>query len=321
MATDRGGVYHNLSVLMSAAVPIFQTLDNVAKNTRGKFGRVFRGIAAYVRQGDRLSQAMSRYPKVFPELDIVLVNAGEESGNLAEVMGFLSHWYDFVKRIRRTIVSGMVLPVLLVNITAFLAPVPDLVLGAIDRQQYLIQAAWTLSYMYIPVLAVLGILRFTPRKGPLRFLLDALVLVVPVLGRAVRHLALSRFCRSFVMLYKAGIPIIQCMESAITVTGNLVVVGQLKGGLTSGRTGHPISEGFSRTLPTDFLSIWQVGEDTGKLDESVERLAEEYATSAEMLFEELARWLPRLIYFFICGMMAMKILKGYGAIYSTDAFQ
>ena len=237
MATDRGGVYHNLSVLMSAAVPIFQTLDNVAKNTRGKFGRVFRGIAAYVRQGDRLSQAMSRYPKVFPELDIVLVNAGEESGNLAEVMGFLSHWYDFVKRIRRTIVSGMVLPAFLVHITAFLAPVPDLVLGNIDTQQYFLLAAMALAYPYILVLAVLCILRFTPRKGPLRYLLDVFVLIVPVLGRGVRHLALSRFCRSFVMLYKAGIPIIQCAESAIDVTGNLVVARQLKGGLASGRTG------------------------------------------------------------------------------------
>ncbi|MCK5175030.1 MAG: type II secretion system F family protein [Planctomycetes bacterium] len=320
MATDRGGVYHNLSVLMSAAVPIFQTLDNVAKNTGGKFGRVFRGIAAYVRQGDRLSQAMSRYPKVFPELDIVLVNAGEESGNLAEVMGFLSRWYDFVKRIRRIILSGMVLPVFLIHITAFLAPVPELVLSTISKHQYLIQAAWTLSYLYIPVLAILCILRFTPRKGPLRFLLDTFILVTPVLGRAVRHLALSRFCRSFVMLYKAGIPIIQCAESAIDVTGNLVVARQLKGGLASGRTGHPISEGFSRTLPNDFLSIWQVGEDTGKLDEAVERLAEEYATSAEMLFEELARWLPRLIYFLICGMMAMKIMGGYGAIYDANTF-
>jgi len=314
-------MYHRLSILLGAGVPVLQALRNAAKSSKGKAKKALLAVADSVSAGSGLAVAISRHPKVFLSLDVILIEAGEESGNLTKVLQFLSKWYDFRNRLRRIIVSGMVLPIFLIHFAAVVGPAPGFVLHRYGLTQYYLQSAVILSLWYVPTIIVLGILHLTPKTGPLRRLLDGFALRVPLLGRAIKNLALSRFCRAFGMLYKAGVPIIQSVEIAGGTTGNVVITGMVKGGADSGRAGQLISTGFSNKLPHDLLSIWQVGEDTGKLDEAVECLADEFAEIAELLFVELAKWLPRLVYFAICAIMAVQIIKGWRAIYSIERFR
>ena len=318
---NRATAYHKLSLLLGAGVPVLQALRNAAKSSKVKVKKAFLATADALSAGDRLDEAISKHPKVFLALDVILVEAGEASGNLTEVFQFLSKWYDFRNRLRRIIVSGMVLPIFLIHFAAVVGPAPGFVLHRYDLAQYYLQAAVILSFLYVPTIIVLGILHLTPKTGRLRWLLDGLALRIPLLGRAVKNLALSRFCRAFGMLYKAGVPIIQSVEIASGTTGNTIITGMVKGGAESGRAGQLISTGFSSKLPPDLLSIWQVGEDTGKLDEAAERLADEFAEVAELLFSELAKWLPRLVYFAVLAIMAVQLIKGWRAIYSIERFR
>jgi len=318
---NRAMMYHRLSILLGAGVPVLQSLHNAAKSSKGKAKKALLAVADSVSAGSGLAVAISKHPKVFLSLDVILVEAGEESGNLTEVLQFLSKWYDFRNRLRRIIVSGMVLPIFLIHFAAVVGPAPGFVLHRYELAQYYLQGAVILSFWYVPTIIVLGILHLTPKTGPLRWLLDGFALRIPLLGRAIKNLALSRFCRAFGMLYKAGVPIIQSVEIASGITGNVVITGMVKGGADSGRAGQLVSAGFSSKLPPDLLSIWQVGEDTGKLDEAVECLADEFAEIAELLFAELAKWLPRLVYFAICAIMAVQIIKGWRAIYSIESIK
>ncbi len=277
-------------------------------------------MADSVSRGDSLVEAMSRHPKVFMPLDVILVEAGQESGNLTDVLEFLSRWYDFRNHLRRTVVSGMVLPIFLIHFAAVIGPAPGFVLKQYSLTQYYLQAVVILGLLYVPTIIILAILHLTPKTGLPRLFLDALALRIPLLGQAIKNLALGRFCRAFAMLYKAGIPIIECVEVAGGVTGNAVITRMVKGGADSGRAGNLISAGFSSKLPPDLLSIWQVGEDTGKLDEAAERLADEFSEVAELLFTELAKWMPRLVYFGICIVMAFQIIKGWRAIYGLGVY-
>jgi len=308
-------MYHKLSLLLRAGVPILQSLRNAAGTSSGKIRRALSVVADSVSRGDSLVEAMSRHPKVFMPLDVILVEAGQESGNLTDVLEFLSRWYDFRNRLRRTVVSGMVLPIFLIHFAAVIGPAPGFVLKQYSLTQYYMQTAIILGLLYVPTIIILAILHLTPKTGLPRLFLDALALRIPLFGQAIKNLALGRFCRAFAMLYKAGIPIIECVEVAGGVTGNAVITRMVKGGADSGRAGNLISAGFSSKLPPDLLSIWQVGEDTGKLDEAAERLADEFSEVAELLFTELAKWMPRLVYFAICIIMAIQIIKGWRAIY------
>jgi type IV pilus assembly protein PilC len=278
-------------------------------------------VADSVSRGDSLVEAISRHPKVFMPLDVILVEAGAESGNLTDVLEFLSRWYNFRNRLRRTIVSGMVLPIFLIHFAAVIGPAPAFILKQYGLTQYYMQAAVILGLLYVPTIIILAILHLTPKTGPARLMLDAFALRIPILGLAIKNLALSRFCRIFTMLYKAGIPIIECVEVASGVTGNVVITRMVKGGADSGRAGNLVSAGFSSKLPPDLLSIWQVGEDTGRLDEAIEPIADEFAEVAELLFNELAKWMSRLVYFGICIVMAFQIVKAWRAIYGLGVYQ
>lgn len=303
-------MYHKLSLLLRAGVPVLQSLYNATKSSRGKIKKALSAVADSVSRGDNLAEAMSKHPKVFMPLDVILVEAGQESGNLTDVLEFLSQWYGFRNRLRRSIVSGMVLPIFLIHFAAVVGPAPGFVLKQYSLTQYYLQVVVILGLLYVPTIIILAILHLTPKTGLPRLFLDALALRIPLLGQAIKNLALGRFCRAFAMLYRAGVPVIHSVEIASGVTGNAVITRMVKGGADSGRAGNLISAGFSSKLPPDLLSIWQVGEDTGKLDEAVERLADEFSEVAELLFAKLAKWMPRLVYFAICIVMAVQYHQG-----------
>ena len=98
----------------------------------------------------------------------------------------------------------------------------------------------------------------------------------------------------------------------------MVFAGWVEGGARSASTGNNVSEGFSPgQLPLDFIEAWQVGEESGKLEDVTLRLADNAGEQAELLFTELAKWLPRVVYFFICLWMVVKIFQGFSLIWGA----
>ena len=309
-------LYHNLSVMLDAGMPILRALDDAVSGLKGRLPRVHREVSKAVSQGSSLSEAMARYPRVFASLDVQLIETGETSGNLVQSFKLLEQWYGFSGRIRRIIISGMALPILLIGIAALLAPLPFLFLGVIGYAGYAGQIARILALFYVPAGAILAIIYLTPKAGPLRRLLDWTVLRIPVLRKALRWHDLSRYCRAFSLLYQSGVPITQCADSALEVTENSMIVNLLKGGAVSIRLGKAMSEGFSEKLGVEFLGLWRTGEETGDLDKVAQRLGENFAQQSEQGFKELAEWLPRIAYWYVSIIIIINIFKGYAAIMS-----
>ena len=313
MASKRGMVYHNLASMLEAGMPILKSLEQAGTGW-GRLSRALKTVSVDAAAGEGLIESMKKHPKAFGALDLLLIEAGEESGDMVNVFKFLADWYDFCGRLKGIIIAGLVLPAFILHIAAFLSPAAPMILGKISLTAYFLEAAKILAFFYIPLVSILCIVWFTPRGGILRWVLDMFVLYVPVLGKAVRHLSLSRYCQAFSMMYKAGVPIVQCARNATSVTGNVVIARMLEGGYVSAKTGHPMSSGFSRGLPESFRSVWEAGEETGKLDEASERLAKTSAETSEFLFEQLAQWLPRIVYFGVMILMVKMIFEGYASI-------
>ncbi len=314
MADRRINLYHNLSVMLAAGVSVVRALQTVPKG--GRIGRVFQQIAASVADSQSLAEAVEHHNKHFDPLDVALIRIGEDTGQLPEMFEMLSEWYAFCLRLRRIIGSGLVLPVVMIHLLALMAPVPSFAMGGWDVGLYIRSAAAILMLFYIPAAVILGVIYLTPKRGLLRTLLDTFVLAVPVLGPAVRDLALSRYCRIFAIGLKAGLPIRRGADLAFQVAGNAAIRRAVSGGIEAVKRGEEISTGFSsRRLPEEFIAVWQVGEETGDLDESTDRLGRIYADSAERRFQAVAVWTPRLVYAIVVVVMAWHILKGYAQIY------
>lgn len=298
-------------------MPLLRSLDTTAAGLKGNLRSAFSALAEGASTGNGLAETMRKYPWVFAPLDVMLVEVAELSGNLPQSLKLLSQWYEFCDRLKHIIISGLLLPAGIITIAAPIFPLPRLVLGQLKVVAYFLQVLATLAMFYIPIAVIIAIYRFMPNTGLLRKLLDALILRIPGLGQAIRQLALSRYCRTFNLLYQSGIPITQCAQKASDATGNAIMTDLLKGGAESAQTGKMVCEGFSRKLPADFLELWRIGEETGELDKTVERLSNHTDETAEWLFVEFCRWLVRVVYFLICAFLAIQILTMGAAIFGA----
>ncbi|MFQ6049002.1 MAG: type II secretion system F family protein [Phycisphaerae bacterium] len=316
LATARSQIYHNLSVMLAAGVPLTRALRTAAAGTAGPLPKALRKVADDVSAGQSLEVALANQPRVFAPLDSAIVAVGAESGRLPEAFRSLSQWYSFGARIRRMLLSNMIYPVLLLHAAVFIPTAPSLILGTISPGRYLLGAMATLAWVYVPAALIFAIYRLSPQTGPIRIALDSLLLQVPLLGQAIRDLALSRYCRGFHMLYEAGLPITRCADLAAGLTGNAAVTRMVAGAARSARSGNPVSAGLSPNLPRHFVQTWQTAEQTGTLDRALLQLANQTAEKSEFLLVELARWLPRIIYVAIVIFVAIRIVSFYSSVYS-----
>ena len=314
MAGHRALIYGNLSVMQDAGFPVLRSLRLATSGVKGRVADGFRAMEKGVSVGDGFAGTMAKYPKVFRQLDVMVVGAGDASGNLAECFKLLSHWYGFCDRLRHMIVSSMMFPLVILHMAAFLDPLPALCLGRISIIQYFFRVAGNLALFFVPIALIFAVVRFTPRTGFFRRRLDRLTLKIPVLSRAVRQLALSRYCRVFYMLFKGGLPIVQCAQTASEHTGNIVITDMLAGGGRSAAAGKPVSDGFSQGLDKDFIRSWQIGEETGELENVVRRQVEKSTEKAERIFRELGQWIPRLFYWLVCIFMVASAFKNFAMV-------
>ena len=310
-------VYFDLSVMFESGIPVVRALNMISGQVKGRMRWVFSEIRKSVSQGDNLAESMARYPGFFDKIDLILVESAEMSGNLPECFKELSKWHEFRNRINKKLIVGFILPVFILFVAAFLIPIPRVALSGLTLKGYISQVLRILSFIFVPVFVYVFIMFLGKKARLLRLVLDHFVLKIPVLGSAVWQLSISRYCRGFSMLHKAGVPIIQTLEKATELSGNYVVSNLFKGGLVSAKEGNSAFEGFSKRLPSDYLNLWQVGEESGELDKTVDKIAEISGERAELFFTEFATWFPRIVYFIIMISMAIAVIRGYMNIYSN----
>ena len=311
-------LYYNLAILFDAGIPIIRSLDTTAANSQGRLKKIFTQISKSVSQGNSLADSIAEYPRFFAKLDTKLVAAAEYSGRLPQCFHLLSKWYEFLNRIHKIMLSGFMLPLTILHIAILIIPLPKMVLGDMTTSRYITTVLTASLSIYLLFFLAFVIYRLMRKINFLSYLLDFFVLKIPVLGGGIRHLSICRYCRAFNLLYKSGVPITESLATASDLAGNRVVSGLFKGGAKNAAAGKPAWQGFSRRLPIEYLNLWQIGEETGELDKTVDKIAEIAGDKAELLLTEFAKWLPRIFYFLICLWMAGKILSGYANLYSFE---
>jgi len=308
--------YYDLAAMLDAGVPILRSLDVVIQGRQGRLKQVFSQIRESLSKGSSLAESMGNHPKVFPDMDRMLVEAAETAGSLGDSFKMLSQWHEFVCRITRRIRIGLMYPLLILHVGALVFGLPNFILGRLTLGGYLLQMMGILMLFYVPAIVVIAIMRLQKGSPAIRLPLDFLVLRIPILGTAIYHLSICRYAKAFSMLYKAGVPITETAERATQSAGNLAVAGMFEGGITSIRRGGMAWEGYSKRLPAEYLQLWQIGEETGDLDKTADRIADIAGDRADLWFQAFAAWMPRVVYFAVMGIAAVMILRMATQIWS-----
>jgi general secretion pathway protein F len=302
-------LYRNLHTMLKAGIGILRALEMAGRNSPGRGARACREMPRKIAQGRDLAQAMSESPRAFPAIDVQLVQAGEMSGRLSETFLELSRWYDLRQKIRTNLVNGLLLPGLILHAAALVAPLPAFVLGQADLTGYILSGLALLAVFYVPLLLVLAVVYLTPATGGARALLDYVASGIPVLGRGLAQWAYARTFRVLSMLLSAGVPIARASRIASDLCPNAKIRRQFASAARSVESGASFSTGLGPSMLREYRESLVIAEETGTLQESLDRLAELAEQAAERSMTQLSVWLPRLVYLLILLLLAWQVIS------------
>ncbi len=287
----------HMSSLSQAGVPILTSLINLAQEaSTPQFGRVLDRVWRVVETGVPLHTAMSQFPRVFPQLVINLVQAGEESGTLPETFVELQRYLEWMERMKGEVRQAVIYPTTILTAVLGLfilmftfviprftpileslnVPLPFITVAVLALSKFMESTWWIWGILIIGV--PIGVWLSKTRIPGFAFLWDAWILKIPIFGPLKSMIALSRFTHNFGVLYKAGVPVLQGLSLCQRLVGNQIIARALKKVEQDVSEGATISNALRQhpVFPSILIQMVSVGEAAGRLDQTLMHVAHYY---------------------------------------------
>src|SRR5437773_1314918 len=283
-----------LATMIDAGLAMVQSLQALAEQTTNKVMRdVIKDVCTRVESGDSFSEALQKHPKAFSRLYTCMVAAGEKGGLLAEILARLATYLENAARLRKKVKSAMMYPtvvtVVAILITIFLLIKVVPVFGEIFASfgaalpaptQFLIDVSNIVKKYLILLLlvgggGVYGWLYFI-KTPPGRHFWDARRIKLPIFGSIAHKICLARFTRTLASLIRSGVPILEVLQIVSQTVGNVVMEKAIKTASIDIERGENISTALGKhpIFPTMIIRMVTAGEQTGKIDNMLERIAD-----------------------------------------------
>ncbi len=287
-----------LATMIDAGLPLVQCLDILASQTPNKiFAKILSSVKMAVESGATFSDALRKHPKVFDELYVNLVGAGEIGGILDTILNRLAVYIEKAVKLKAQIKSAMFYPVgILVVAIGVIAVMlvkviptfeamykdmgPQAKLPAPTKVVMSISNSFITNwYIYVGVLVGLfvgaGMMRRTDRG---REIFDRMLLRLPVMGSVLRKIVVARFTRTLGTLLSSGVPILDALDICARTAGNRVVQSAIMKARDKISEGHdmagPLAE--QKVFPSMVVQMIGVGEQTGAMDQMLQKIADFY---------------------------------------------
>ena len=320
-----------LATMFSAGLTLERAIQSLgAEEKHRKFKKVLNSVSENIRKGLNLSESLARHPGVFNTLFIAMVKAGEVSGNLNEILEQLSSYLENLDDTRRKVKSAMNYPIFMILFLIAMLMVMLLViipkfsqvysqLGAglpaatrkmIDLSNWFGANIGFLAFLIFLVFSILWLVSKTQRGG---FALDTILLRIPVFGALIEQSILNKFCKTFGILIGAGVPVLETTALLRKVVDNKVYAKAIDDASDLIRDGYNISTALRRTevFPSILLQLASTGEDTGELDDLLDRAADYYQKQVDALVERMTTLIEPLLILLVGGIIALMVVLTY----------
>ncbi len=321
--------------MLEAGLPLLDALNTQYKQTKNRLLKnAIREIARDVEGGYTLAESMRKHKKVFSELYVNMVEAGEKGGALGEILARLAEYLEKMADIQRKIKGAMIYPiivicVMIVAVTALLvfviptfadlyqgfgAQLPGLTRIIIGISNFV--KGNILLILGITILSVALILGWYKTQSG-KEVLDRVILRIPIIGPLVHKNALARFSRTLSTLLNSGVDLMEAMEITARTTGNRVVQHGIMRARNSIREGSTISKPLeqSRIFPPLVVQMVAIGEQSGNLDEMLSKVADFYDKEVDAAVEALTTALEPLIMVLLGGIVGTMVIAMYLPIF------
>ena len=320
-----------LATMFSAGLTLERAIQSLgAEEKHRKFKKVLNSVSDNIRKGLNLAESIARHPGVFNTLFIAMVKAGEVSGNLNEILEQLSSYLENLDDTRRKVKSAMNYPIFMILFLIAMLMVMLLViipkfsqvysqLGAglpaatrqmIDLSNWFGANIGFLSFIIFLTFSTIWLISKTQRGG---FTLDTILLKIPVFGALIEQSILNKFCKTFGILIGAGVPVLETTALLRKVVDNKVYAKAIDDASDLIRDGYNISTALRRTevFPSSLLQLASTGEDTGELDDLLDRAADYYQKQVDALVERMTTLIEPLLILLVGGIIALMVVLTY----------
>jgi len=325
------------SVMIDAGLPLVQCLEILASQQENKtFQKVLTGVRSAVEGGSNLSTAMKQYPKVFDPLYSNMVEAGETGGILDTILQRLSTYIEKNVKLKAAVKSALIYPVGVLTIagavitlllwkvvpifaTLFAGlgvdlPLPTKIVIALS---HFVGSIFGFLIFAGIVASVFGLkIWYGTPTG--RFVLDTVVLKLPVVGMLMRKIAVARFTRTLGTLISSGVPILEGLDITAKTSGNAVVeraLNQVRKSLEEGKSlTEPLKE--SEVFPGMVTQMIAVGEQTGAMDAMLQKIADFYEDEVDVAVKDLLTALEPIMIVFLGLVVGGVVISMYLPLFS-----
>ena len=332
-----------MSVMLESGIPLNNAVDILEQQATSKnLKSSLKVVSKSLKEGSQLSKAMLDQEGMFPDLLIRMVQAGEKTGKLDEVLEKMSEHYTKELKTSRQIQGAMIYPAVLafLAVAAVLAllyvvipsfsgifeqsgmamPLPTRIVLAASN---FVRSSWYILFGVTGILVFLFLRYRSTEAG--RYQLDRLKLNLPVIKGPMHKIVTARFASTLAILTSAGIPLVEAIESAAATTNNAVVIEKMKianEGLQKGErlTGMITATGL---FPPMMLSMVKIGEESGSLESMLVKTSDYYEEELETAIKQLLSLLePAMIIVMgviIGGIVASVMLPMFELAHAVDA--
>ena len=287
-----------LATLVNAGLPLMRGIEVLKRQMKDpRMQEALTGISENIAAGGTFSESLTQYPKIFDNLYVNMVKAGEAGGVLEVVLGRLAEFAEKAERIKNKVKGAMIYPIVVlvaaIGITAFLlvAVIPkfqqvfnDMLGGQAlpGVTQFVISASELVQnnglQILLAIVALVVIMKIVGRTEKGAYFFDALKLKMPVTGTLAQRSAVSKFTRTLGTLLSSGVPILQSLTITRDTTGNRVLTNAIQAVHDSVKEGESMTQPLSqcKVFPPMVVSMVEVGEETGALADMLTRIANTY---------------------------------------------
>ena len=335
---DKAVFASQMAALVSAGVPIVRSLEILAEQQKlPMFKRALLRISKDVNQGSSLGAALRRWPKVFDNLSVAMVEAGEAGGVLEEVLKRLAKLLEDNAKLQNQIRGALGYPVtvLVIAIGVFLGMTIFLIptfagifedLGAelpaftqlMVNLSALLRSSFSL-YLAGGLLLLLFVLKraYGTKLGRRR--MDGLMLRVPLFGDLIRKTATAQFCRTFSSLTRAGVPILMALDIVRDTVGNRELAEAIESAKVEVQEGGTLSLALARrkVFPSMAMSMLLIGEESGEVDAMLSKVADFYEDEIAATVKAMTAMLEPAMIVVVGGIVGSILLAMYLPMFSV----
>ena len=327
-----------LSAMLTSGLTLVKAIDILTKEQENEKARaIWQDVYENVQKGESFSSTLEMHAGSFPDFLISMVGAGESSGSLDIVMTRMSDHYAKENKLKNTIKSAMIYPIILlvlcvaVVILLFTFIMPTFIDMFDDKSQmpFLTKVLAAISdflkkkwYILVGII-VLGAAAFIyAMKIPkFRLKFDRMLVKGPGFGPLITKIYTGRFSRTLSSLYSSGLPMVECLERASRILGNSYVDQKFEEVIDEVKQGEPLSAAITRTeiFEPMFCSVIYVGEEAGALDSILEKSSDYYEEESDAAVQRLVDMIQPILIIFMGVIIGLVVMGIYPALYGSIA--